>query len=73
VTDRRRMVDREQIAAKLEIRSRELAAAVESRPPMPKPCGYYRGRVLWDELEIDEWIAAHGSTAVPGLAATSIG
>ena len=56
---RRRFVDRDQIAAKLSVKRSDFSATLLTRPPLPEPVGYFRGRVLWDEQEIDEWVAAH--------------
>ena len=53
---RRRLVDREQIAGKLSVKRADVEAHIQRRPPMPRPAGYFRGRVLWDEHEIDAWI-----------------
>jgi predicted DNA-binding transcriptional regulator AlpA len=58
---RRRLVDRDQIAGKLAIKRTQLPAVIHQRPQMPEPIGYFRGRVLWDEAEIDSWIAAHAA------------
>jgi predicted DNA-binding transcriptional regulator AlpA len=57
--NRRRFVDRDQIAGKLAVKRSEYTATLIDRPPLPEPVGYFRGRVLWDEYEIDEWVAAH--------------
>ena len=57
--ERRRFVDRDQIAAKLSVKRSEYAASLLERPRLPEPVGYFRGRVLWDEQEIDAWIDAH--------------
>jgi predicted DNA-binding transcriptional regulator AlpA len=57
--ERRRFIDRDQIAAKLSVKRTELATSLRDRPPLPEPAGYFRGRVIWDEQEIDAWISAH--------------
>jgi predicted DNA-binding transcriptional regulator AlpA len=51
-------VDRDQIAGKLAVKRTQLPAMIHQRPKMPEPFGYFRGRLLWDEEEIDTWINA---------------
>lgn len=48
-----RLIDREQLAAKLAVHRSELAEIMQ-RPDFPAPIAYFRGRHLWDESAIEE-------------------
>jgi predicted DNA-binding transcriptional regulator AlpA len=52
-----RLIDREQLAAKLSVRRSELAEILE-RTDFPPPTAYFRGRNLWDEAAVDALIAS---------------
>ena len=54
----RPLIDREQLARKLELRLGEVVAHVEQRG-FPRPVAYYRGRTLWDEAAVQQWLAGH--------------
>lgn len=50
------LIDREQLARKLELRLGEVVAHAEQRG-FPRPVAYYRGRMLWDEAAVQRWVA----------------
>jgi mannose-6-phosphate isomerase len=62
-----RMVDKEQLAAKLELRRTELPPVV-TKPGFPEPAAYFRGRMLWEESAVDAWL--HRPQAVEVAPAT---
>jgi mannose-6-phosphate isomerase len=49
---RLRLIDREQLAAKLSVHRSELAEIMQ-RADFPAPMAYFRGRHLWDEAAIE--------------------
>jgi mannose-6-phosphate isomerase-like protein (cupin superfamily) len=49
-----RLLDRDLVAAKLQLR-RDQVIAVVSDPSFPAPAGYFRGRMLWEEVAVEEW------------------
>ena len=51
-----RLMDREQLARKLELRLGEVVAHAQQRG-FPPPVAYYRGRMLWDESSIQRWLS----------------
>jgi predicted DNA-binding transcriptional regulator AlpA len=53
-----RLIDREQLARTLELRLGEVVAHAEQRG-FPRPVAYYRGRMLWEERSIKQWLAGH--------------
>ena len=55
-----RLIDRDLIAARLGVRRDQVMADI-SRPSFPAPAGYFRGRMLWPEVEVDAW-AQHRRT-----------
>jgi mannose-6-phosphate isomerase len=59
-----RLIDREQLAIKLDLRRSELAGFM-STPGFPQPAGYFRGRMLWEEAAVEAW--QHRPTAVPDV------
>ena len=50
------LIDREQLARKLELRLGEVVAHAQ-QSGFPRPVAYYRGRMLWDEAAIQRWLA----------------
>jgi hypothetical protein len=58
------LIDREQLAHKLELRVGDVAAHV-GRPGFPSPVAYFRGRTLWDEAAVDRWLAARSERPNP--------
>ena len=50
-----RLLDREQLAAKLSLSRSEVTALTE-QPGFPEPDGYFRGRLLWDEAAVEAWV-----------------
>jgi|tagenome__1003787_1003787.scaffolds.fasta_scaffold20892614_3 hypothetical protein len=50
-----RLMDREQLARKLELRLGEVVAHA-AQQGFPPPVAYYRGRMLWDESSIQRWM-----------------
>jgi hypothetical protein len=52
------LIDREQLARKLEIRLGEVVSHAAQRG-FPRPVAYFRGRMLWDERTVDEWLDGH--------------
>jgi predicted DNA-binding transcriptional regulator AlpA len=53
-----RLIDREQLARTLELRLGEVVAHAQQRG-FPRPVAYYRGRMLWEERSIKQWLAGH--------------
>jgi hypothetical protein len=51
-----RLMDREQLARKLELRLGEVVVHAQQRG-FPPPVAYYRGRMLWDESAIQRWLS----------------
>jgi predicted DNA-binding transcriptional regulator AlpA len=49
------LIDKEQLARKLERRSGEVVSHAQQQG-FPTPVAYFRGRILWDEAAIDEWL-----------------
>jgi mannose-6-phosphate isomerase len=49
---RLRLIDREQLAAKLSVHRSELVEIMQ-QPDFPAPIAYFRGRHLWDEAAIE--------------------
>ena len=52
----RALIDKEQLAHKLELRVVDVAAHARQNG-FPTPVAYFRGRTLWDEAAIDRWLA----------------
>jgi predicted DNA-binding transcriptional regulator AlpA len=50
------LIDKEQLAHKLELRAGEVAAHARQKG-FPTPVAYFRGRTLWDEAAVDRWLA----------------
>lgn len=50
------LIDKEQLARKLELRAGEVAAHAR-QTGFPTPVAYFRGRTLWDEAAVDRWLA----------------
>ncbi len=50
------LIDKEQLARKLELRLGEVVSHSQQRG-FPFPVGYFRGRMLWDEASVDHWLA----------------
>jgi len=59
-----RLLDRDQLAVKLQVRRPELADLLSSTD-FPAPVAYFRGRLLWQEATVDGWMAQGG--AVPDV------
>lgn len=59
-----RLIDREQLAAKLNMRRTELAEFLDTTG-FPQPVGYFRGRVVWAEAAVDAWL--HRLAEVPDV------
>jgi mannose-6-phosphate isomerase len=55
-----RLLDRDLIAAKLQLRRDEVSAVVND-PGFPSPVGYFRGRILWEEAAVEAWQAPETS------------
>ena len=51
----RPLVDKEQLAHKLELRVGDVAAHAR-QSGFPTPVAYFRGRTLWDEAAVDRWL-----------------
>jgi predicted DNA-binding transcriptional regulator AlpA len=49
-----RLVDIQQVATKLEV-SRVDARTLTRQEGFPRPAGYFRGRLLWEETAIHRW------------------
>jgi predicted DNA-binding transcriptional regulator AlpA len=49
------LIDKEQLAHKLELRVGEVAAHARQKG-FPRPVAYFRGRTLWDEAAVDRWL-----------------
>jgi mannose-6-phosphate isomerase len=57
-----RLIDRDLIAARLGVRRDQVMTDIGD-PSFPAPAGYFRGRMLWPELEVDAWARhRHSST-----------
>jgi hypothetical protein len=52
----RALIDKEQLAHKLELRVGDVAAHAR-QSGFPKPVAYFRGRTLWDAAAVDRWLA----------------
>jgi predicted DNA-binding transcriptional regulator AlpA len=52
----RPLIDKEQLAHKLELRVGDVAAHARQNG-FPPPIAYFRGRMLWDEAAVDRWLA----------------
>jgi predicted DNA-binding transcriptional regulator AlpA len=50
-----RLIDSEQLSAKLEMRLGEVVSHAEQHG-FPQPVGNYRSRLLWDETDVDTWL-----------------
>jgi mannose-6-phosphate isomerase len=59
-----RLIDRDQLAAKLNLRRTELTKLLNTKG-FPHPAGYFRGRILWEETTVDAWL--HRPTEVPDV------
>ena len=62
-----RIIDREQLAARLGIRRQQLAE-VTADDGFPPAVGYYRGRHLWASADIDRWAAGSEQRRQAGVA-----
>ena len=51
----RALIDKEQLAHKLELRVGDVAAHVR-QSGFPTPVAYFRGRTLWDEAAVERWL-----------------
>lgn len=49
------LIDKEQLAHKLEMRAGEVVTHAQQQG-FPAPVAYFRGRILWDEAAIDQWL-----------------
>ena len=49
------LIDKDQLAHKLEMRTGEVVSHAQQQG-FPSPVAYFRGRILWDEVAIDEWL-----------------
>jgi predicted DNA-binding transcriptional regulator AlpA len=49
------LIDKEQLAHKLEMRVGEVVTHAQQRG-FPSPIAYFRGRILWDETAIHRWL-----------------
>jgi predicted DNA-binding transcriptional regulator AlpA len=49
------LIDKDQLAHKLEMRSGEVVSHAQQQG-FPSPVAYFRGRILWDEAAIDQWL-----------------
>jgi predicted DNA-binding transcriptional regulator AlpA len=49
------LIDQEQLAKKLEMRAGEVVSHAQQQG-FPSPVAYFRGRILWDEAAIDQWL-----------------
>jgi predicted DNA-binding transcriptional regulator AlpA len=49
------LIDKEQLAHELEMRSGEVVSHAQQQG-FPSPVAYFRGRILWDEAAIDQWL-----------------
>jgi len=54
----RTLIDKDQIAHKLELRAGEVVSHAQQQG-FPVPVAYFRGRILWDEAAIDRWLDEH--------------
>jgi hypothetical protein len=52
----RALIDKEQLAHKLELRVGDVAAHAR-QSGFPTPVAYFRGRTLWDAAAVDRWLA----------------
>jgi len=50
-----RLIDRDQLAAKLDVPRAELSRFLDGRD-FPKPTAYFRGRMLWEETVVEAWL-----------------
>jgi hypothetical protein len=55
------LIDREQLARKLEIRLGEVVSHAQQEG-FPSPVAYFRGRMLWDEEAVDDWLGDRRNT-----------
>jgi predicted DNA-binding transcriptional regulator AlpA len=51
----RGLIDKDQLARKLEMRVGEVVSHAQQQG-FPPPVAYFRGRILWDEAAIDKWL-----------------
>jgi predicted DNA-binding transcriptional regulator AlpA len=58
------LIDKEQLAHKLEPRVGDVAAHADRRG-FPPPVAYFRGRTLWDEAAVDRWLAERSERPKP--------
>jgi predicted DNA-binding transcriptional regulator AlpA len=56
-----RLIDREQLARKLDLRLEDVVAHAKQRG-FPRPVSYYRGRRLWEEAAVDRWLEQRQNT-----------
>ena len=49
------LIDKEQLGHKLEMRAGEVVSHAQQQG-FPSPVAYFRGRILWDEAAIDQWL-----------------
>lgn len=54
-----RLIDREQLAAKLKLRRNELPEFLSTQG-FPLPAGYFRGRMLWEDAAVEAWLRRPG-------------
>jgi hypothetical protein len=55
-----RLIDREQLARRLEVRLAEVVTHAQQQG-FPRPTAYYRGRMLWDEHAVERWLTGPGN------------
>jgi mannose-6-phosphate isomerase len=67
-----RMVDREQLAARLSLPRSALDALLRA-PGAPQPIGYFRGRLIWDESAAEPLRHAHRALLITRPGASSAG
>jgi predicted DNA-binding transcriptional regulator AlpA len=67
-----RLLDKEQLAAKLELPRTDLSTFLADGT-FPKPAGYFRGRVLWQETAIDAWLHRPAEVDIDVVSASRAG
>ena len=67
-----RMVDREQLAARMSLPRSALDALLRA-PGAPQPIGYFRGRLLWDENAAETLRQTHRALLITQPGASSAG
>jgi mannose-6-phosphate isomerase-like protein (cupin superfamily)/predicted DNA-binding transcriptional regulator AlpA len=49
------LIDKDHVAGRLSTSRREVAELIR-QPGFPRPVGYFRGRLVWDESDIQWWL-----------------